>query len=92
MADKVMGMLGLAKRARCLVSGEEKVLDTVRSRKSGAVILARDASDNTKKKFHDKCSYYGIRVFEYGTKETIGHAVVSLTDRNFAESIVRLLS
>ena len=39
------------------------------------VIVAEDASANTKKLFHDKCSYYEVPVYEYGTKEELGWAI-----------------
>ena len=39
------------------------------------VIIATDASDNTKKLFHNKCSFYEIPIYEYGTKEDLGRAI-----------------
>ncbi len=90
MNDRITGMLGLAKKAGKLISGEDMVLDAIRSRKAGIVIVAEDASDNTKKLFHDKCRYYGIRIYEYGTKAESGHASMAICDRNFAESIKKL--
>lgn len=91
MNDKVLGMLGLARRAGKLQGGETQVLDAVRSGKAQLVIIAADASDNSKKLFNDKCSYYHVPVYEYGAKETIGHASVAVTDKNFSEAVRRLL-
>ncbi len=58
--NKLLGALGLAKRAGKLVSGSDAVLEGIRSRKAKAVYICSDASDNTKKKFCDSCKYYGI--------------------------------
>ena len=90
MNNRIAGMLGLAKKAGRLVSGEEMVIDSVRSGKAGLVIVATDASANTKKLFHDKCSYYHVPIYEFGTKADTGHASMAVTDRNFAESIRKL--
>ena len=92
MNDKVINMFGLAKKAGRLITGEDMVLDTIRSGKAGIVIVVKDASDNTKKMFHDKCSYYHVPIFEYGSKSDFGHASMAIKDVNFAESIKKLLN
>lgn len=92
MNDKVINMLGLAKKAGRLITGEEMVLETIRSGKSRIVIVAKDASGNTKKKFHDKCRYYHVPIFEYGSKADFGHASMTISDINFAESIKKYLA
>ena len=58
--NKLLGMIGLAKRAGKLVSGSEAVLESIHNKKAKAVYICADASDNTKKKFCDSCKYYGI--------------------------------
>ncbi len=75
MNDPVLFAVSLAMKAGKLTSGETAVLDSVLKEKAKLVILASDASDNTKKRFHDKCAYRQIPVLEYGTRETLGHAV-----------------
>jgi len=90
--DKIAGMLGLAERAGKLVSGESKTLEAVRSGKALICIVAADASDNTRKLFHDKCGFNNVPVFEYGTKISLGHASMAVCDENFAKGINRLLT
>ena len=70
--DKVLSYLGLAMRGHNLVSGEFQTEDAVKSGKALLVIVAEDASENTKKLFHDKCSYYEVPVYVYGTKQSLG--------------------
>ena len=62
------------------------------------VIVATDASANTKKLFYDKCSFYEVPCFEYGTKVSLGHAIgkemrasVAILDGGFAKSIIKHL-
>ena len=47
--DKVLSMIGLAARAGALCSGEYAVEKAVKSRHGKLVIVAGNASDNTKK-------------------------------------------
>ena len=64
--NKIYSLLGLAMRGRNLVSGEFQTEDAVKKGSAMLVIVAEDASANTKKLFHDKCSYYEVPVYEYG--------------------------
>jgi ribosomal protein L7Ae-like RNA K-turn-binding protein len=81
-------------RAGKLKSGEFAVLEAVRHNKAKLVIISEDASDNTKKMFSDKCSYYNVPVEFFGDKEELGHAIgkevrtsLAITDDGFAQSI-----
>lgn len=62
-------------RGRNLVSGEFSTEVAVKDGSAMLVIVAKDASDNTKKLFSNKCSFYEIPYFEYGTKQELGHAM-----------------
>lgn len=73
--NKILSLLGLAMRGRNLVSGEFQTIDAIKSGAAMLVIIATDASDNTKKLFHNKCSFYEIPIYEYGTKEDLGRAI-----------------
>ncbi len=97
--DKVFGLLGLAKKAGKVVSGESAVKESVRFSKAHLVIIACDASENTEKGITDSCSYYGVKHFKYSTKEELGHAIgnnfnaaVAVTDKGFSNSIERCLA
>ena len=73
--NKIYMLLGLAMKGRNVVSGEFATENAVRSGSAMLVIVAEDASDNTKKRFQDKCSYYKVPICTYGTKEELGHAM-----------------
>ncbi|HWO77997.1 MAG TPA: YlxQ family RNA-binding protein [Bacillus sp. (in: firmicutes)] len=93
-----MSLLGLANRARKVVSGEESVIQEVRRGKAKLVLLAKDASDNTMKKVLDKCKYYQVPVCIVESREQLGHSIgkparviVCVTDGGFANSVRGLL-
>ena len=73
--DKVLSLLGLSARAGKIASGEFAAETAVKSGKAALVIVAEDASGNTKKLFHDKCSFYEVPIMEYGTKTDLGRAI-----------------
>jgi len=96
--NKTLSMLGMAMRAGKLVTGDETVLKAVRQRKAKLVIIAGDASDNTKKKYQDKCATYGVKVVELSNRAVLGQAIgkserviVAVMDAGFSSSIQRSL-
>lgn len=96
--DKVLSLLGIAMRGRNLVSGEFQTLEAIRKGSAMLVIIAEDASDNTRKLFTDKCAYYGVRLESYGTKERLGRAIgkdfrssLGVCDAGLADAITRQL-
>ena len=60
--QKVSNLLGLAQRARKIVSGEEMVVKAIQDQKAKLVFLAHDASPNLTKKIQDKSHYYQVEV------------------------------
>ncbi len=96
--NKILSLLGLATRSRNVVSGEFMTEKSVKSGTAKLVIVAGDASDNTKKEFRDMCTFYKVPCYFYGTKEELGksmgkeiRASLSITDDGFAGSIIKLL-
>lgn len=94
MINKVYSMLGIAEKAGKIVSGEFSTEKAIKSGKACLVILASDASGNTRKHFSDMCTYRDIPVFTYGNKEELGHAIgkemrvnLAITDKGLADSI-----
>lgn len=95
---KWQSILGLARRARKIVSGEETVIRTLRNRQAKAVIMARDASGRTQKTVADKCRYYKVPLLIVENRDLLGEAIgepsrvlVAVTDAGFAERIALLL-
>lgn len=91
-------MLGLAQKAGKIASGEFSTQEAVKRGKAYCVIVADDASDNTKKNFTDMGNYYQVPVYFYGNKETIGKAIgkefrasLSVNDEGFGKQIEKLI-
>ena len=58
------------------------------------LLVAEDASGNTKKKFADSCHFYHVPYVEFGDKEMLGKAIgkefrasVAVTNSGFAKAI-----
>jgi ribosomal protein L7Ae-like RNA K-turn-binding protein len=90
-------MLGLCTKAGKLKSGEFQTESSVKSGEAFLVIVAGDASDNTKKKFNDMCTFYETPIIEYGLKEEIAKAIgkdvramLAVCDEGFAKSILKI--
>lgn len=92
--NKFLSSLGMAMRAGKLITGDEIVLKAVRKGEAHLVVIAADASSNTKKKFRDKCSTYGIQLAEAFDRDQLGKAigkpervVLAVTDAKFGKMI-----
>ena len=93
--DKALGMLGLAKRAGRVVTGEFACDKAIKNGQSRLIIIARDISENGRKAVCDACRYYGVEWIEYGTAGELGkitgadqRCVVSINDENFKNAIL----
>ena len=98
MNDKVISLLGLAERAGKIASGEFAAEKAVKTGKARLIIVAEDASDNTKKKFSDMCKYYQVPFACYSQKELLGHGIgkecrasLAVLDGGFAKAIEKQL-
>ena len=93
--DSILSMIGLAKRAGKVVSGEFSTEKAVKENKAKLVIVSEDASNNTKKLFSKKCFFYSIPVIMYSDKVSLGHSIgqelrtsVGIIDEDFAKAII----
>ncbi len=92
--DRALSMLGLATRSGNVASGGFATEQAIKRGKARLVIIAKDASDNTKKKFGNMCEFYRVPYVQYSVKETLGHAIgreertcLAVTDEGLADSI-----
>ena len=96
--ERLKGYLGLATKARKLVTGYNTCLDMIPRGKLKLIIIAEDVGENTKKKIGQKCESYGIPMrIGIGADEMSracgkrDKGVFGITDKGFAESIIGLL-
>ena len=95
-SNKVLSLIGLASKAGRIASGEFSTEKSVKTGKAFLVITAQDASENTRKKFHDMCTYYQVPFYIIGSKEVLGRAIgkeyrasLGLTDENFSRAVIK---
>lgn len=81
--NKLISFLSICKKSGNIRSGEFAALEAVKCEIAELVIVAEDASDNTKKKFIDKTNYRDIPCICFSTKEELGRAI----GKDFAASI-----
>ncbi|WP_078554612.1 YlxQ family RNA-binding protein [Bacillus alkalicellulosilyticus] len=93
-----LSLLGLAARARKVISGEEIVLKEVRRNGVSVVIISEDASDLTLKKMTDKCKHYNVPIRISSTRDKLGNSigkgervVLGVIDPGFARKLVTLI-
>ncbi len=96
--DKALQMLGMAMKAGRVKSGEFMTENCVKDGSARLVIVASDASNNTRKQFLNMCDFYGVPIVLYGTKEVLGHCIgkefrasLAVTDEGFAVKILEII-
>ncbi len=98
--DKILRLLGLAKKAGRLEVGEEPVGAAARARDARLIVVAEDAAENTARRvrhFADAGQCLWVKI--PATKDELGRAVgrtscamVALTDVGFAEAAAKRLA
>ena len=91
--DPALRMLGLAAKAGKVASGEFMTENSVKTGMAALVIVATDASDNTKKKFRNMCEFYEVPI---GIKDVLGHSIgkefrasLAVNDEGLAQAIMK---
>ncbi|MEF9946371.1 MAG: ribosomal L7Ae/L30e/S12e/Gadd45 family protein [Lachnospiraceae bacterium] len=94
--DKALSLIGLATKAGKIASGEFSAEKAAKAGKAFLIIVAEDASDNTKKKFQNMCDFYQVPICFYGNRDTLGHAMgkefrasLAVLDAGFAKGIIK---
>lgn len=75
MNKKLLSMLSICQKAGKIVSGEFAVEKALQDGSALYVIIANNASENTKKKFENKSFYYKIEYIIYEEKEVLSNSI-----------------
>lgn len=93
MSSDWLSSLSLAMKAKKVVSGDQ-VLPAIRNNSAKLVLIASDASDNTKKRYCDKATFYHIDYLIVADSAKISQAIgkhqrmyVAIVDDGFARII-----
>lgn len=97
--QKVLNMIGLAMKAGKAVSGEFSTEKAVKSGKAYLVVVSEEASENTRKMFTNRCTYYHVPICFFGRKDELGHSIgkefrasLAITDEGFAKALVKQMN
>ena len=97
--DKIYSLLGLCQKAGKIVSGEVATELAIKNKTAKLLLIAEDASENTKKKFQNSANYYHIPIFVLDSKERLGmalgkesRAILAVTEEGFAKSILKKIN
>jgi|SRR5690625_1933835 len=98
MTNKHLNIIGLAYRARKCSTGEDVIMNDIRTNKAKLVLIASDISWRTKKKITDKCDTFHIPYIEVEDRFILGNAIgkservaIAILDNGFATKIQSLL-
>ena len=100
MNEKILGLLGLMRRAGAIALGEDNSLETIRDGKGKILILAHDVSDNARRRAENAASGRNVETAELpASREELGAALgmsacsmAVVTDLGFADALARLLA
>ncbi|MBW1605490.1 ribosomal L7Ae/L30e/S12e/Gadd45 family protein [Lactobacillus sp. Sy-1] len=92
-SQKYLNLIGIAKRAGKVVTGEAIILSAIRKHQVALLIIASDTGQSTTKKFIDKAGSYQVAYHHLITKQQLSDAIgaprtmVGITDRGFASKL-----
>ncbi len=97
--SKAVSLISLATSAGKVASGEFCTEKEVKAGRAALVIVAGDASKNTKKNFRNLCKFYAVPYCEYADKDALGHAIgkefrasLAILDEGLAKGIREYIS
>lgn len=98
MTNKIYSFIGLARKANKLISGDETCEKLLKAGKVKLIIVAEDASLNTKKKYENACFHRNVEIRTLGTKELLGksigkgiNSVLAVLDKGFSNNLIKLI-
>lgn len=93
--NKVLSFIGICMKAGKLVSGEFSVEKAVKSGQASLVVVAADASENSKKQYTNMCTFYKVPLYFLSSKEELGRtlgkeyrASLAVLDERMAKALI----
>ncbi|MFR8172119.1 MAG: L7Ae/L30e/S12e/Gadd45 family ribosomal protein [Marvinbryantia sp.] len=97
--NKILSLIGLATKAGKTMSGEFSTEKAVKTGVACVVLVSEEASENTRKKFQNMCTFYEVPLYFYGTKLELGAAMgkefrasLAVTDPGLSNAIIKELA
>ncbi|WP_281198805.1 L7Ae/L30e/S12e/Gadd45 family ribosomal protein [Staphylococcus schleiferi] len=96
--QQILNFLGLAMRAGKVKTGESVILAELKKHRLKLVLIASDASDNTKNNLINKCHSYQIPYRIISHRDDLGDALgksarvnIGITDQGFAKKLMSMI-
>ncbi|MBP1744033.1 MAG: ribosomal protein L7Ae family protein [Firmicutes bacterium] len=95
--NKFYNFMGISKKAGYIKEGYNNCEELIKKRKIYLIILSKEASENTKKKFNNYSSRYKVPVISDLPKEELGRClgleeinIVGISDQKMAKQLIKL--
>ena len=92
--SKINSYMGFAKRSGNLIAGAETCIIYMKKKKVKLLLIAEDASENSKKKMISSANSFGVRYIVYGDSQELskavgspGRTVFGILSSDFADTI-----
>ena len=92
--SKILSMIGLATKAGKTVTGTQACSIAIKRKRTKLVIIASDASENTRSPAINICNANGADYVLFSTRDELGHytgkserAILAITDEGFSSRI-----
>ncbi len=96
--QKIYGLIGLATKAGKITAGSEATAEAIEKKIVKLILIAKDASQRTKKLFEEKCKMNNIPIYEVTSIEEMSKAigkpnkaVVGIKEKGFAQAIKKII-
>ncbi|QLK85883.1 YlxQ family RNA-binding protein [Staphylococcus sp. 17KM0847] len=96
--QQFLNFLGIAMRAGKVKTGESVLLTEIKKQRLKLVLIAEDASNNTKKILENKCTTYRIPYRMVSNRYDLGKAMgkqarvnIGITDQGFAKKLITMI-
>lgn len=99
MRDKILDLLGFARKSGNLIFGFQLVVKMVERNNVKLVILAKDISLNTEKKFSKVTNIRNVPIIKYSNSDELSKSVgqtkksiLAVTDKKLAKRILEIFN
>ncbi len=96
-SKKILGLIGLAARARKICFGADSVEEQIKKKKVFLIIVATNSSDRTKEKFKKLSEEYKTPIIVQGEIEVLSKAIgksnkaiIGIEEKNIANEIEKI--
>jgi len=98
-STKICGLIGIATKAGKIVAGTDACIEEIQKGKIKLILVAKDASDRTRKTFEEEAKKYQITIYMILSIEElskamgkVNKAVIGIKDIGFSKKIISIIN